>query len=286
MNLIIKMRRVSGKNNKRRKTDDPETSDVEENTEENGNTEAKDDDGEEQAETSTDAVEENAEEDAAEPEEKSPKKSPKKKGKATKKAGGRKAAKSKKPADEEEEEEYEVEAVVDSRYMRGKRQFKVRWRGHGPEEDSWCGEADLHCPLLIQEYTDSVEDSAGESSSGNKKGRKRKSASKDDEDDEDEEKEYERVLEVKFKKNGKREFLIRWKGFSSTSDTWEPEENLNCTDLINKLLEKVEKAKESSDHELRTKPKQTSRLTYRDPTIRTSGRKRGNARKTYHDLLE
>jgi hypothetical protein len=51
----------------------------------------------------------------------------------------------------------------------------------------------------------------------------------------------EKVLEVKFKKQGKREFLIRWKGFPSSADTWEPEENLNCTDLINKLMAKVDK---------------------------------------------
>jgi Chromo (CHRromatin Organisation MOdifier) domain len=26
--------------------------------------------------------------------------------------------------------------------------------------------------------------------------------------------------------NGKRKFLVRWKGFTAESDTWEPEDNL------------------------------------------------------------
>lgn len=38
------------------------------------------------------------------------------------------------------------------------------------------------------------------------------------------------------KKNGKREFLIRWKGYSAKDDTWEPEEHLECQDLINAFL--------------------------------------------------
>jgi hypothetical protein len=48
------------------------------------------------------------------------------------------------------------------------------------------------------------------------------------------------VLEVKFMKNGKREFLIRWKGFGAKDDTWEPEAHLSCTDLIEKLMSKVD----------------------------------------------
>ncbi|KAG8233828.1 hypothetical protein J437_LFUL008050 [Ladona fulva] len=56
-------------------------------------------------------------------------------------------------------------------------------------------------------------------------------------------KKVEKVVEVRFKKGGKREFLIRWKGFSSSDDTWEPEENLNCPDLIEKFLQKLEKGR-------------------------------------------
>ena len=48
-------------------------------------------------------------------------------------------------------------------------------------------------------------------------------------------------MEVHFKKDGSREFLIHWKGFSHKDDTWEPEKNLNCPDLIEKFMAKVDK---------------------------------------------
>lgn len=84
----------------------------------------------------------------------------------------------------------------------------------------------------------------------------------DDKDDEDEEEyEVERIIEVHFKKDKKREFLIRWKGFSAKEDTWEPEEHLNCPELINKFMEKVEKAKSIDARELRANPSHTKRYT-------------------------
>ena len=77
------------------------------------------------------------------------------------------------------------------------------------------------------------------------------------------EKEYEveKIVEVHFRKDKSREFLIRWKGFSSNSDTWEPEEHLNCPELINKFMEKLEKIKNSDSRELRLNPGHTKRFT-------------------------
>lgn len=40
-------------------------------------------------------------------------------------------------------EEYEVETILDSRLYRGKLQYLVRWKGYGPEENSWEPEANL-----------------------------------------------------------------------------------------------------------------------------------------------
>lgn len=73
--------------------------------------------------------------------------------------------------------------------------------------------------------------------------------------------EVERIIEVHFKKNKTREFLIRWKGFAASDDSWEPEENLNCPELISKFMQKVEKAKTTEVRELRANRPHTKRYT-------------------------
>jgi hypothetical protein len=51
------------------------------------------------------------------------------------------------------EEEYEVEAIVDYKRHRNRLLFRVRWKGYGPEEDSWLNSQNLrNAPALLRAY--------------------------------------------------------------------------------------------------------------------------------------
>ncbi|XP_068081276.1 chromobox protein homolog 5 isoform X1 [Anabrus simplex] len=211
-------------------------------------------------------------------------------------------AKSEDNDEEAAEEEYEVEKVVDSKIVRGQTQYKIRWKGFSPENDTWEPEEDLNCPELIQEFLKSQPEEAkgkdsknkkrgGKTSAAEPKSKKKKKDSEEEtaegeDEEEDEEKVYEveKVVEVHFKKNGKREFLIRWKGFSSNDDTWEPEENLSCPDLIEKFMAKVDKARNTNARELRVNPQHTDRFTLNMSMQgrRLSRRHGSKGRTTYH----
>ncbi|XP_026325309.1 chromobox protein homolog 3-like isoform X2 [Hyposmocoma kahamanoa] len=176
-----------------------------------------------------------------------------------KKGRKRKADKKEKKHREEDndedgtEEEYEVEKVIDSKKIKGKLHYLIRWKGYTAESDTWEPENTLSCPELINKFIDEKENSkTKESKSPGRKVNKRKVAKKEaksnkrpktewDSQNADSAAEYEvdRILEVHHKKNGERDFLIHWKGWSSKFDSWEPESNLNCSELIKKFMDKA-----------------------------------------------
>jgi len=64
--------------------------------------------------------------------------------------------------------------------------------------------------------------------------------------DQEEEYEVESIVEKRMKK-GKTEYLVKWKNWDHSDNTWEPVDNLDCDDII-KQFEKdnTEKEKKSS----------------------------------------
>ena len=81
-----------------------------------------------------------------------------------------------------------------------------------------------------------------------------------------------KIISVEINKiDNKRNFLIRWKGYGTEQDTWEPEENLECAGKIEKFMTDYEKQL-SSKRSLREAPKKVvGRLEY-DTNKRTAKR--------------
>uniref|UniRef100_A0A1Q3F2Z6 Putative non-transporter abc protein n=1 Tax=Culex tarsalis TaxID=7177 RepID=A0A1Q3F2Z6_CULTA len=242
---------------------------------------------------------------------------------AAPKAKGRPGRKAKKQEsedeeeEEEEEEEYEVQDIIDHRKERGgKILYRIRWKNYGAADDTWEPEATLSCPDIIKRYKAKCEkdDEAPPAKKGKTptkagakkggpgrkpaaaaggRGRGRPGAKKakyeeDEEEDDDEEEtvaeyEVERIIDVHFKRNGAREYLVRWKGFGAKDDTWEPADNLSCPDLIEKFNEKLDKTKSTGAKELRVNRKHTERLTLVERGRKTSRRNANKGRVSYYD---
>lgn len=53
----------------------------------------------------------------------------------------------------------------------------------------------------------------------------------------------EKILDKRLR-GGKTEYLIKWEGYPDSENTWEPEDNLDCPDLIQGFEEKSKQKKE------------------------------------------
>lgn len=100
----------------------------------------------------------------------------------------------------------------------------------------------------------------------------------DEEDDDDENRdplaiddkewEVEAILDERVMK-GNKEFRIHWKGCPSSQDTWEPVDQLNCSDLISKFERKRRAEKKTGG----TPNKAGKRVSIKLPTTRKSSRR-------------
>jgi chromobox protein 1 len=78
------------------------------------------------------------------------------------------------------------------------------------------------------------------------KGANNESDSDSDTDLDEEEFIVEKILKMRTTKKGKVQYLLKWKGFSDSENTWEPAENLECPELIAAFMAEQKEKQQSS----------------------------------------
>jgi len=134
-----------------------------------------------------------------------------------------KGAPKKKKKTVSQSDECEVEKVIDHRVRGRFTEYKVQWKGWGPENDSWLAETDLFCDNLIKKYHKEIENEPQE-----------------------QDYEVESIQNMRVT-DGRTEYKVRWVGWSAKYDSWLTEEELNCPELLKKFLKTLEALEKQED---------------------------------------
>lgn len=102
--------------------------------------------------------------------------------------------------------------------------YLVHWEGFSSSDNSWQSKDNLNCPQLIKEYHEKKDEAIVKLET-------LKRAAKEKAQNGNNEFEVEEIVEHKIKK-GISCYKVRWLGWNAKDDTWVPEEELHCPDLI------------------------------------------------------
>merc|ERR1711935_1223403 len=58
------------------------------------------------------------------------------------------------------EEEYEVDRIINDRVEKGEKQYLIRWKNFGADDDTWEPVSNLDCPEIISLYEQNKKNSA------------------------------------------------------------------------------------------------------------------------------
>lgn len=72
--------------------------------------------------------------------------------------------------------------------------------------------------------------------------------------------EVEKLLDTRTTTRGQQEYLVKWKGYGSEENSWEPTKNLNCPDLLRQFRSRTQVNPRKRDHRLRRDPPRKDRL--------------------------
>ena len=129
-----------------------------------------------------------------------------------------------------DEVEEEVEQLVDVRTRAHKKEYLVRWQGHGPEEDTWEPEEELArgCAQLLRDFQGRRSTSRARSARASSKPDANGGAVDADADSDDAEKVIDCVVRCRKGAEGQREYLTRWKDLPE--DSWESADTFISSD--------------------------------------------------------
>ncbi|KAK3094693.1 hypothetical protein FSP39_004990 [Pinctada imbricata] len=144
--------------------------------------------------------------------------------------------------EESSNEKFSVSKILDMRTIEGKTEYYLKWKNFPDTENSWEPAENIDSPELLEEFLKTR--AANHGPKKKKKPNKESNTSVTNgsvSSPEQEKYVVEKILDNRVK-NGKTEYLIKWKNYHESENTWEPEENIEAVELLARYKKKVHSA--------------------------------------------